>query len=259
MLLADKVALVSGAGPGLGRAIALRFAAEGARVVVGDVDAAAVADTCTAIGAAGGAATGLPTDITDAAQCQALVDHALGHFGRLDVLVNDAYHGGDFQTFEDADLANWKATAEVNIWGTLTLTKAALPALKVSGDAHIVNICTHGVDLIQPGFGAYTGSKAALAHLTQMLAAELGTHGIRVNAVYPGPIWGANLQGYLDQQAAAAGVEPQAMYDEFAAKNSLNRLIRPEEIASAVAFLASDMATAITGQALYVNAGETFH
>jgi NAD(P)-dependent dehydrogenase (short-subunit alcohol dehydrogenase family) len=188
-----------------------------------------------------------------------LVALGVERFGGLDLLVNDAYHGGDYQRFEDADLDSWKTTADVNLWGTLAMTKAALPHLKAATEARIVMICTHGVDLIQPTFGAYTGSKAALAHLTKLLAAELGTYGIRVNGVFPGPIWGANLQGYLDQQARARGVEPQVVYDEFAALNVLNRRNAPEDIAGAVTFLCSDLALAITGQALYANSGETFH
>jgi NAD(P)-dependent dehydrogenase (short-subunit alcohol dehydrogenase family) len=259
MLLEGRVALVSGAGPGLGRAICRRLAAEGARVVVGDLREEAVADTVAAVSTAGGEAVGRSADITDAGECEALVGLAVERFGGIDILVNDAYHGGDFRRFEDADLADWKATADVNLWGTLTLTQAALPRLKAATDGRIIMICTHGVDLIQPSFGAYTGSKAAVAHLTKMLAAELGGYGIRVNAVFPGPIWGPNLQGYLDQQASARGVAPQVVYDEFAGLNSLHYLVPPDEIAGAVVFLASDMARPITGQALYANAGETFH
>jgi NAD(P)-dependent dehydrogenase (short-subunit alcohol dehydrogenase family) len=259
MLLEGKTALVSGAGDGLGRSICRKFARHGASVVVGDVDGAAVKDTTAAVEAAGGRATGAVTDITDRAQCDALVEQAVNEFGGLDILVNDAYHGGDYSMFEDADLDNWRATAAVNIFGTLTMTQAALPALKASGSGRIVMICTHGVDVIQPTFGAYTGSKAAIAHLTQLLAAELGPSGIRVNAVFPGPIWGAALQGYLDQQAVTRGVEPQVMYDEFASKSALKALNQPDDIADSVVFLVSDMARPITGQALYANSGESFH
>ncbi len=255
MLLEGKVALVSGAGAGLGRAICRRFAAEGARLVVGDLDGQAVSDTLGEVSSSGVQAVGQPTDITDGEQCRALVELGSDRMGGIDILVNDAYHGGDFRRFEDADLADWKATAEVNVWGSLTLTKAALPCLKAANEGRVVMICTHGVDLIQPSFGAYTGSKAALAHLTKMLAAELGSYGIRVNAVFPGPIWGPNLQGYLDQQASARGVAPRDVYEEFAGLNALKYLVPPDEIAGAVTFFASELARPITGQALYVNSG----
>jgi NAD(P)-dependent dehydrogenase (short-subunit alcohol dehydrogenase family) len=259
VLLADKVAIVSGAGPGLGRSICVRFAGHGAKVVIGDLDEHALADSIAAVHAAGGQASGRITDITSRGDCDALVRHALDEFGSLDILVNDAYHGGDFSRFEDADLTTWRATSDVNVFGTLNLTQAALTPLVASGSGRVVMICTHGVDVIQPTFGAYTGSKAALAHLTKLLAAELGTKGIRVNAVFPGPIWGANLRGYLDAQADARGVAAQAIYDEFAAKNAMHALVLPDEIADSVVFLASDMARPITGQALYANAGESFH
>jgi NAD(P)-dependent dehydrogenase (short-subunit alcohol dehydrogenase family) len=259
VLLEGKVAIVSGAGPGLGRSICLRLAQHGARVVIGDLDQGAVDDSVAAVRAAGGGATGRVTDITNRSDCDALVRLAIDEFGEVDILVNDAYHGGDFAPFESADLAAWRATSDVNVFGTLTMTQAALGALAASGSGRVVMICTHGVDVIQPTFGAYTSSKAALAHLTKLLAAELGTRGIRVNAVFPGPIWGTNLRSYLDSQAEARGVDPQVVYDEFASKNALRSLVPPDEIADSVVFLASDMARPITGQALYANAGESFH
>lgn len=259
VLLEGKVAIVSGAGPGLGRSICLRLAEHGARVVIGDLHQEAVDDSVSAVRDAGGGALGRLTDITSRSDCDALVRMAIDEFGEVDILVNDAYHGGDFAPFANADLDSWRATSDVNVFGTLTMTQAALDSLSATGSGRVVMICTHGVDVIQPTFGAYTSSKAALAHLTKLLAAELGPQGIRVNAVFPGPIWGANLRAYLDSQAAARGVESQVVYDEFAAKNALRSLVPPEDIADSVVFLASDMARPITGQALYANAGESFH
>ena len=111
MLLEGKTAIVSGVGPGLGRSICTQFAAQGATIVAGDLDPDAVAGTVDAVVAAGGRAVGAVTDITDRAQCDALVDRAVAEFGGLDILVNDAYHGGDYSLFADADLANWRARA----------------------------------------------------------------------------------------------------------------------------------------------------
>ena len=258
-LLTGKVAVVSGAGEGLGRAICVALAESGARVVAGDIDADALAATVEAVGAAGGEATGLLTDIRDPAACLALADRAVAAYGALDVLVNDAYHGGDNTPFEAADLDNWRRTADVNLWGTLQMTQAALPHLKASGQGRVVMICTHGVELIQPTFGAYTSSKAAVAHLTKLLAAELGTYGIRVNAVYPGPIFAPALRGYLMHLANSTGRSIEEVRDEWGAKNPLGYLVPPEQIAGSVVFLASDLSLPITGQALYANAGETFH
>jgi NAD(P)-dependent dehydrogenase (short-subunit alcohol dehydrogenase family) len=259
MLLTDKVAIVSGAGDGLGRAICVAFAEQGAKLVVGDLSPDAVEATVASVQAAGGEAVGLVTDITDRAQCEALVALALDTYGGVHVLVNDAYHGGDFQRFDDADLAAWRQTADVNVWGTLQLTQAALPSLKDAGDGRVVMICTHGVDFIQPTFGAYTSSKASLAHLTKILAAELGEFGIRVNGVFPGPIFGPALQGYLGHIAESTGTPIEDVHREWAAKNSLHYLVPPEDMAGSVVFLASDLARPVTGQAIYTNAGESFH
>jgi NAD(P)-dependent dehydrogenase (short-subunit alcohol dehydrogenase family) len=253
------VAVVSGAGDGLGRAVCVAFGAHGAKVVVGDIDDDTVKVSIAAVEAAGGEATGRAGDIRDPGDCAALVELAAATFGGVDVLVNDAYHGGDYHLFEAADLEDWKATAEVNLWGSLRMTRAALDHLKRSGRGRVVMICTHGVELIQPSFGAYTASKAALAHATKLLAVELGQYGIRVNAVFPGPIYGPALRGYLQQLAASSGQPIEELHREWAAKNALNYLVPPEDIAGSVVFLASDLALPVTGQAIYANAGETFH
>jgi len=258
-LLEGKVVLVSGVGGGLGRATCLAMAAHGARIVAGDIADESVEATVAAVREMGGEATGLPTDIRNAASCAVLVDHAEMTFGGIDVLVNNAYDGGDFQLFESADLSRWKATAEVNLWGSLQMTQAALDLLKRSTSGRVVMICTHGVDLIQPTFGAYTSSKAALAHLTKLLASELGRYRIRVNGVFPGPIYGPALQGYFESLAQAESRSVEDVQRTFAAKNVLGCLVPPDEIAGSVVFLASDLSLPITGQALYANAGETFH
>jgi NAD(P)-dependent dehydrogenase (short-subunit alcohol dehydrogenase family) len=258
-LLEGKIAVVSGVGGGLGRAICLALAGHGARIVAGDIADESVEATVAAVRQAGGEATGLPTDIREPASCAVLVDHARATFGGIDILVNDAYDGGDYQLFESADLARWKATAEVNLWGSLQMTQAALEQLKRSASGRVVMICTHGVDLIQPTFGAYTSSKAALAHLTKLLASELGRYRIRVNGVFPGPIFGPALQGYFDTIAKAESRSVEEVQGAFAAKNALGCLVPPDEIAGSVVFLASDLSLPITGQALYANAGEIFH
>jgi len=258
-LLNGKVAVVSGAGEGLGRAICVALAANGAQVVAGDIDGDVLAATVEAVRVGGGEATGAVTDIRDARACRALVDRAVAAYGACDVLVNDAYHGGDYTPFEAANLDDWRRTADVNLWGTLQMTQAALPHLKASGRGRVVMICTHGVELIQPNFGAYTSSKAAVAHLTKLLAAELGVYGVRVNAVYPGPIFAPALQGYLTALATSTGRPIEEVHAEWGAKNPLGYLVPPEEIAGSVVFLASDLSLPITGQALYANAGEVFH
>jgi NAD(P)-dependent dehydrogenase (short-subunit alcohol dehydrogenase family) len=255
-LLDEKVAIVSGVGRGLGREVCLALLREGARVVAGDIDVESLGE----LGAAASERLVVQeTDITDAAQCQRLADVALREHGRIDVLVNDAYHGGDFLTFQDADLDVWRDTADVNIWGTLRMTRAVVPTMVERGDGRVIMIVTQGVEWVNPGFGAYTGTKAAVAHYVKLLASELGPSGIRVNGVYPGPMWGPALEAHFAQLAESRGVSPDTVYEEWAADTALRHLVTPADVAGSVVFLASDLATWITGQALYVNAGQWFH
>lgn len=255
-LLDGTVAVVSGVGRGLGLHTCLALTDHGASVVAGDVDASAL-DGLTA--AAGDAVTTVVTDIRDPSQCARLCDEAVARHGRIDLLVNDAYHPGDFRQFLDADLEVWRQAAEVNYLGTMQMTRAALGHMVPRGEGRIVMVASQGVEWIQPGYGSYTATKAAVAHLVRLLAIELGPKGIRVNGVFPGPIWGPALQEHLAGLAAGRGVPLETVYEEWAADVPLRHLLSPEEIAGSIVFLASGLATWITGQALYVNGGHWLH
>ena len=255
MLLDGKVALVSGLGPNLGRSVALGLAAEGAEVVLAARREKRLRAVAAEIADAGGTASWIPCDVTDDAACGSLAERVLADHGRLDVLVNNAFDDGDFTEFADADLARWRQTMDVNLWGTLTLTKALLPALRAAGDARVIMINTMSVDRIEPRFGAYTASKGALAAVTKTLARELGTDGIRVNGIHPGYIYGDAVEWYLNHLAEQRGVDFQVVYDELAGQTCLGYLPPADEVAGAVVLFASPLAKAITGQSLGVNAG----
>ena len=257
-LLEGKVALVSGAGPGLGRDIALAFGREGATVVVGARDQERVAALAAEVEGQGAKTLALRLDITDAGSCRDAVAQIVEAFGRLDILVNNAFNDGDHRRFLDADLERWRATMDVNFFGTLQLTQAVAPQMVTQGDGRIVMINTMSAVRMRPGFGAYTGSKAALAAVTKILAGELGSHGIRVNGVHPGYIWGDSVESYFAHQAQKRGITPEERYQEVAADTALGYLPTSAEIAEAVVFFASDMSKPITGQALGVNAGQWF-
>jgi NAD(P)-dependent dehydrogenase (short-subunit alcohol dehydrogenase family) len=258
-LLEGKVALVSGAGPGLGRDVALAFGREGATVVVaartGDKVAALAGEVA---GATGAATQGLRLDITDAGECAAAVDRMVAEHGRLDVLVNNAFDDGDRTRLLDADLDRWRRTMDVNLFGTLQLTRACVPQMAAQGDGRIVMVNSMSAVRIRPGWGAYTASKAALAAVTKVLAAELGEHGVRVNGVHPGYIWGDSVEAYFSYLAKQKGITPDEQYREVADETALGYLPPSSEIAEAVVFFASDMSRPITGQALGVNAGQWF-
>ena len=257
-LLAGKVAFVSGIGPGMGRDIALLFADHGADLVLG----ARTLERCEAVAAEaeerGAKALAVRLDITDADSCAAAVASATERFGRIDVLVNNAFHDGDFTRFLDADLESWRHTAEVNLWGTLTLTQRVAAVMKEGGGGRIVMINSMSAVRIRDRFGAYTASKAALAAATKSLALELGPHGIRVNGVHPGYIWGPSVELYFKYQADRRGITFEQRYDEVAAETALGYLPHSSEIAGTVLFLASELAKPVTGQAIHVNCGHWF-
>jgi NAD(P)-dependent dehydrogenase (short-subunit alcohol dehydrogenase family) len=258
-LLEGRTAIVAGVGPGMGRDIALLFARHGADLVLGarrQKRSDAVAEEVRDLG---GRAKVVTLDIADPESCDAAVATAAESYGRLDVLVNNAFDEGDFTTFEDADLANWRRTMDVNLWGTLQMTRAAVPAMKKQGGGRVVMINTMSAWRHQPNFGAYTISKAALESATKMLAVELGPHGIRVNGVHPGYIWGSSVEAYFEMLADQRGCTPQEVYDDVAGETCLKYLPGSDEIAGSVLFLASDLAAPVTGQSLGVNAGHWLH
>lgn len=259
MLLEGKVAIVAGVGPGLGREVALQFARNGADLVLG----ARRTERCEAVAAEvaelGGKAEVVALDVTDEEACTAAAATALDRFGRLDVLVNNAFHDGDFRSFEDGEEASWRQTMDVNLWGTLQMTRSVLPAMKKQGHGRVVMVNSMSAWRYMTGFGAYTISKAALESATRMLAVELGQYGIRVNGVHPGYIWGDSVRVYFEYLASERSVSPQDVYDEVAAETCLKYLPDAAQIAGSVLFFASDLSEPVTGQSLGVNAGHWLH
>jgi NAD(P)-dependent dehydrogenase (short-subunit alcohol dehydrogenase family) len=255
--LRGKTAIVSGVGAGLGIEIVRGLARAGANLVLGDIDSSSLSQTKDLL-------TGIPhialiTDIRDRTACEALAAAAVDAFGTVDILINDAFKAEAPGSFEKADMAEWRAVADINLWGTLTMIKAALPALKASASAAIININTHGSEALDPDFGGYTSSKAALAHLTRHLARELGAYGIRVNGVHPGPMDAPPRRNFLAAQAAALGVTADSLDAPARERTCLGHLASAEDVAQAVVFLASPLARSITGQALFVDGGAWLH
>jgi NAD(P)-dependent dehydrogenase (short-subunit alcohol dehydrogenase family) len=258
MLLKDKVVMVSGIGPGLGLDTARAMAREGAHLVIGARTRSRLDELGAELEASGTRVALAATDITDDDSCAALAAEAKRVFGRVDVLVNNAYHAGTYETVEDTDLETWRAPFEVNVLGSLRLSKAVIPLMKEQGGGSIVMVCSMSMRRIMSAFGGYSASKAALANATQTLAVELGSYNIRVNSVVPGYIWGPALEGYFKQQAEAAGVTAEKVYDGVAAETALGHIPTGAEIAETVVFFASEMSKVITGQSLDVNGGHFF-
>lgn len=268
MMLENRTAMVTGVGPGMGRDISLALAREGADVVLVARSDKVVPSVAEEVRELGRQAFPVYGNIAKPEECARIAEEAnvatsvLGaERAGIDVLVNSAFHGGEHVRFEDADLARWRRPVDINYFGTLQLTQAVLPLLKVgasrTGDARIVMINTMSVQMIEARAGSYAASKAALGAVTKTLARELGEYGIRVNAVHPGYIWGDSVRIYFEWQAEerGGGATWQDVYDERAAETALGYLPHSSEIAGAVVFFASPLASCVTGTALPVNAG----
>jgi NAD(P)-dependent dehydrogenase (short-subunit alcohol dehydrogenase family) len=259
MLLADRVGIVSGIGPGMGRDIALAFAREGAHVVLAARTASALEAVAAEVRARGRRALAVPTDIAKPADCARLAEAAQAEFGRIDVLVNNAFVSGRYDPVEQASMDDWRRVLDVNLFGSIQLSQAVIPHMKARGGGSIVMVNSMSIRIIEPRFGGYAASKGALMAATQTMAKELGASGIRVNSVVPGYIWSDKLAAYFAQLAQQRGTTGDAVKAEIASRTALNHIPDSAEIADAVVFFASDLSRVITGQALDVNGGHFFH
>ena len=239
------MAIVTGAANGIGRASAERLAGEGAAVVLADVDDAGIA-VAAAIARGGGRAAFVTTDVTHDDDLRRAIDEALGRFGRLDVLVNNAGIG-TYVPFASLAPETWDRIHAVNLRAVYRSCQLALPALV--GHGAIVNVASQSGLVGQAMNEAYCASKGGVVLLTRSLARELGPQGVRVNCVCPGGVETAMLAGFLE----VVGATPA----QVAQQVPLRRVAAPAEVAAAVAFLASDDASYVTGVALPVDGGAT--
>jgi NAD(P)-dependent dehydrogenase (short-subunit alcohol dehydrogenase family) len=242
----------------MGRDIALAFARSGADLVLGARRDKYLKRVASEVEAIGRKAVWVPTDIAVQDQCRALADAAVAEFGRIDVLVNNAFVQPPIETIEENDIEVWRTAFDVNVIGTVQMTKAVIPQMIEQRSGSIIFINSMSQRRIQPKFGAYAATKAALLTTVQTLAKELGAYGIRVNSVVPGYIWGRSLEFFFNETAKERGITADDVYREIADETSLKQIPTSEEIADAVLFFASDLSRAVTGQALDVNAGHWF-
>ena len=247
--LAGKRAIVTAGARGIGRAIALAFLEAGARVEICDVEPEALEAFAAE---APGAGTTL-ADVADEPAVAAFFDVALDRLGGLDLLVNNAGIAGPTAPVEEIDFADWRATLGVNLDGTFLCSRKAAPILKAQGQGAIVNLASTAGLFGYPLRTPYASAKWAVIGLTKSLAAELGPHGVRVNAICPGPVEGDRMVRVIAAQAAARGMEEAAIRKQYEAAVSMRRFVTVEEIASAALFLCSEAGAAISGQALAVD------
>jgi NAD(P)-dependent dehydrogenase (short-subunit alcohol dehydrogenase family) len=243
--LVNKVAIITGASSGIGRATARLFAEQGAKVVVAARRRRELDALVAEIEAAGGSAAPLAGDVTDEAHQKALVELAVDKFGGLDIAFNNAGSTGEMGDSAGISIAGWRSTLDTNLTGAFLGTKYQIPAMLERGGGSLIFTSTFvGHTVGMPGMAAYAASKAGLIGLTQVLAAEYGPKGIRVNALLPGG---------TDTPAATFKTQEERAFVE--GLHALKRIARPEEIAHSALYLASDAASFTTGAALFADGG----
>jgi len=249
----DKTVVVTGGGGGIGGATSRRFAAEGAKVAVFDMNLAAAEEVVAEIRAAGGQAAAFQCDITDRAQVDAAVAATQAQLGPVDVLVNNA--GWDvFKPFVKTVPAEWEKLIAINLTGALHMLHAVLPGMAERKNGRIVNVASDAARGGSSGEAVYSACKGGLVALSKTLAREHARQGITVNVVCPGPTDTALLAG-----VAEGARDPAKLIEAFKSAIPLGRLGQGDDLASAIAFLGSDDASFVTGQVLSVSGGLTMH
>jgi NAD(P)-dependent dehydrogenase (short-subunit alcohol dehydrogenase family) len=254
-LLENKVVVISGVGPALGTTLARRCAEDGADLVLAARTVERLEDVAKQVTDLGQRAVAIGTDITDEAQVDNLVKQTLDAYGKVDVLINNAFKVPSMKPFAQTSFEHIRETLELTVLGALRMIQGFTPAL-VEASGSVVNVNSMVLRHSDPKQGAYKMAKAALLAMSQSLASELGPQGIRVNSVLPGYIWGGTLKGYFEHQAGKYGTTVDEIYKAAAVNSDLKRLPTEDEVASAILFMASDLSSGITGQTLDVNCGE---
>ncbi len=256
-LLQDKVIVLSGVGPGLGRALGEQAALMGADLVLVSRTERRLEKMAAVVREHGRRALVVPTDITDEDSRQRLVDATLEEFGRVDCLINNAFGIPPMDPISTLELEGLRAAQETNVFAPLRLSSLFADSLAESkGSIIMLNSCV--IYSSQPEYSGYKLSKGTLEHLASSLATELGPRGIRVNSVAPSYIYEDVNKAYFDWIAQESGRTHEEVYAEKAEPTDLKRLATPDEVANAALFLASDLASAVTGVMLNVDCGE-FH
>lgn len=257
--LRGRVALVTGAGRGIGRATALRCAAEGAAVALAGRSVDELEEVAGLVTAAGGRALVVLMDVQREDSVVAGVARITAALGDVDVLVCNSGVAGPTAPLWEVTPEEWDATHAVNVRGVFLSCRAVLPSMVRRGTGAVVVIGSMSGKRPMAHRTPYTSSKTALIGLVRTLALDAGPHGIRVNLVSPGPVTGPRLDRVLDAASRASGRSPEEQRAEYASQSPLSRLVDPEDVAAAVVFLAGDAARSTTGEDVNVSAGITMH
>ena len=261
MRLKDRVAIVTGGGKGIGRAISLAFSEEGAIVVAAGRTLSALQATCDEIRSKGGRTKAIQTDLTVEEQVIQMVAETVREFGQVDVLVNNSGVAGPTTRIVDMELAKWNETIALDLTGSMLCAREVLKHMIPRRRGSIVSIVSEGgrAGDGRSGFplrSAYCAAKMGLIGVTESLSIEVGAYNIRVNAVSPGPVKGEHITNAMKAKAAAVGRPFEEIMEALAAGSSLQRIVEEAEVARTVVFLASDESSGITGQTIPVSCGQ---
>jgi len=247
----DKVAIITGAGQGIGRAYAHRFVQEGAKVVVAELNESKGKAVAEEIQSLDGQGIFVRTDVTDEASCQEMAAAAVRQFGRIDILVNNAavFSTIKMKPFWELSVAEWDQLMAVNVRGVWLASKAVVSQMRKQGSGRIINISSGVVFMGRPNYLHYVASKGAVITMTRAMARELGEFGITVNAITPGPTFTEIPRETVTPEQKEAMIRMQ----------SIRRAEEPQDLVGTVVFLASDDSAFITGQTINVDGGMNFH
>jgi NAD(P)-dependent dehydrogenase (short-subunit alcohol dehydrogenase family) len=253
--MSPRVAVVTGANRGIGRAIAVALAADGFAVAVTARDEATLADTVAEVEKGGGTALPLTCDVRDEASVAAMADGVLDRWGSVHTVVANAGTAGPTAPLHEIGLADWRDCVATDLDGVFLTFRAFVPAMIEAGEGALIAISSMTGKRPLTGRTPYAAAKMGVIGLVRTLALELGPHRIRVNAVCPGAVSGPRIQDVVRKQAAARGISEEEALASFTGSSPLGRLVEADEVARACAFLASDGAASITGEDLNVTAG----
>ncbi|HKW88924.1 MAG TPA: SDR family NAD(P)-dependent oxidoreductase [Candidatus Acidoferrales bacterium] len=260
MFLDGQAAVITGAARGIGRAIAQKFAAEGASVFLASRTAFELKATVDEIQAAGRRAAGIPADVSKESDCRKIIEEARKHFGHVDILVNNAGILGPVKPVDEVESAEWDEVIAINLRGPFLLAHLVLPEMYARGSGTILNISSVAAKVPYPWNGPYAASKAGLVGLTRTLAAEAARKGVRVNAICPGPVPETEMSQKLGQELAKRlNADPEKLFQNYLQGILQGTPQTVDEIANAALFLVSPQASAITGQTLNVDGGIAFY
>ena len=257
-MLTDKVALVTGASRGIGKAIAEKLLGAGATVVIAALDDESLKQTSTEFRSRGFNILSYGADLAEESQIRSLVAFTAREAGFVDILINNAGITGPTLPLHEVSTQDWDRTLNINLRTAFLMSRAVIPAMIQRKTGTIINISSVAGKMAYPLRSPYAASKWGLIGMTLTLAQELGQHNIRVNAICPGPTRTEMIDRVIRARARETGVTLDAMLQEYTRATALKRMVEPEEVAHAVLFLCSPESAAITGQAIEVSAGYGF-